>query len=119
MQIAGLLLVGLLGGALGGLFGISGGVVFIPALVFLFGFDQKMAQGTTLLLMLPPIGIMAAMEYYKAGMVNIKAAVILAVAFVVGSWVSSKFAVKMDSDLIRKMFAVFMMLISIRMFFAK
>lgn len=117
MDIVGFILLGAVSGALSGLLGIGGAIIIIPVLVYLFGFDQKTAQGTTLLLMLPPIGLLAAMEYYKAGYANIKAGIIIALFFIVGSWLSSKFAVKLNPDLVRKIFAGSLMLISIRMFF--
>lgn len=117
MEIIGFIILGLVSGALGGLLGIGGAIIIIPVLVYFFGFDQKTAQGTTLLLMLPPIGLLAALEYYKAGHANIKAGIFIALFFIIGSWISSKFALKLNSDIIRKIFAGSLMLISIRMFF--
>jgi uncharacterized protein len=70
--------IGLIAGSLSGLLGIGGAVVIIPALVLIFGYSQRLAQGTTLLLMIPPIGLLAALEYWKAGDVDLKAAIIIA-----------------------------------------
>jgi uncharacterized protein len=117
IQIAGLILLGLLAGVSSGLLGIGGAVVMIPVLVFVFGFEQKLAQGTTLMLMVPPIGALAAYEYYKKGFTDIKAALIIALFFLFGGLVGSKIAVKMDPVILRKIFAVSLLLISIKMFF--
>src|SRR5271157_3621277 len=114
-----LILIGLVTGALGGLFGIGGGIILVPALVFLTGFSSHEAIGTSLAVMLPPIGLFAAYNYYKAGHVNIIYALILAVAFMIGSYFSSKFAVKIPENIIRKVFSIFIILVAIKMFFSK
>jgi len=116
-DIIGFALIGAAAGTISGLLGIGGAVIMIPALIYFFGFDQKMAQGTTLLLMIPPIGLLAAIEYYKVGHVDIKAAAVIAVCFFIGGFFGSKLAMKIHADVLRKIFAGFMMLISIRMFF--
>ncbi len=117
MEIIGFSILGAINGTLSGFLGIGGAMIIIPVLVYIFGFDQKTAQCTTLLLMLPPIGLFAALEYHKAGFTNIKAGIFIAIFFIIGSWISSKFAVKLNPDIIRKIFACSLMLISIRMFF--
>ena len=111
-----LAILGIAAGSISGLLGIGGAVIIIPALVYFLHFSQKMAQGTSLLLMLPPIGLLAALEYYRSGQVNIKAAVIIAVFFLLGGWIGAKLAVKIDPLLLRRIFAVFLMVIAIRMF---
>ena len=88
-----LLVIGLITGMLSGMLGIGGGLIVIPALVIFLGFSQHEAQGTSLAMMLPPIGIVAAINYYKAGHVDIKVALILAVAFIIGSGLGSKLAI--------------------------
>lgn len=118
MQIIGFILTGLLAGALSGITGIGGGIVVIPMLIYAFGFSERMAQGTTLALLVPPIGIMAAWTYYQRGFVDIKVAAILAVGFVVGSMLSARFAVDMNDGTIRRIFAVMLMVVAIKMFFA-
>ena len=117
LQGLGLGLLGLLAGTMSGLLGIGGAVVIIPALVFVFGFTQKMAQGTTLLLMIPPIGLLAALSYYRAGDVNIKAAVVIAVFFFLGGWLGGKLGLTLDEAILRKVFAVFLVGIAVKMFF--
>jgi len=114
-----LILTGLVTGAFSGLMGLGGGLILIPALVFIFGFSQHMANGTSLAVMLPPIGLFAAWNYFKAGQVNLKYAIILAVTFMIGSYFTSKIAVHVPENLLRKIFSVFLFLVAIRMFFAK
>jgi len=114
-----LVLIGLVTGALGGMLGIGGGLIMIPALVYFVGFSQHQAIGTSLAVMLPPIGLFAAYNYYKAGQVNLVYALILAIAFMVGSYFTSKLAVKMPENIIRKIFSVFLVLVAIRMYFSK
>ena len=118
--IVGLLVLGLVAGLLSSMVGIGGGIVIVPALVFLFAMSQKMAQGTSLALLLPPVGIFAVMNYYKAGFVDVKIAGLLIVAFVVGSFLGSKVALSLPENMIKKIFGVFLMLVSIKyLFFSK
>lgn len=118
-QMIGFSIIGIVAGIAGGLLGIGGAVIIIPALVFLFGFSQETAQGTTLMLMVPPIGLLAALEYYKAGYVNWKAVVFIALFFLIGGWIGAKIAVKTDPAILRKIFALFLVFIAVRMFFQK
>jgi uncharacterized protein len=111
--------IGLVVGFFGGMFGVGGGVILIPALVYLMGMEQHTAQGTSVAIMLPPIGIIAAYTYYKAGHINIKYAIIIAITFIIGSYFGSKLAVNLPDQVSKKIFAVIMFLISIRMFFFK
>lgn len=113
------ILVGLGAGILSGVVGIGGGVFVVPALVFLFGFSQAQAQGTTLAMLLPPIGILAAWIYYTHGYVDIKAALLLALGFLVGGYFGAKFAVSIPAHLLQKIFATFLVLISIKLFIGK
>jgi uncharacterized protein len=112
-------LIGVVAGMASGLLGIGGAIIIIPALTLLLGFSEHTAQGTTLLLMIPPIGLLAALEYYKAGYVNLKAAIIIAVFFFVGAFFGGKIALKVDETILRKVFAVFLAAIAARMFFSK
>jgi len=114
-----LLLIGLVAGILGGLLGLGGGIIMIPAMVFLLGFSQHQAIGTSLAVMLPPIGMFAAYNYYKAGDVNLLYALIIAVAFMAGSWLSSKFAVSIPENILKKIFSILLVLVAIKMFFSK
>lgn len=115
MIILALILLGLAAGGLAGLVGVGGGTIIVPALVYLFHFNQKTAQGTTLALLVPPIGIAAALAYYKAGHVDLRAAGIIVVGFLVGSWLASKYAVGMDTTTLSRIFGVFLILVGIKM----
>jgi uncharacterized protein len=109
--------LGLFAGTLSGLLGIGGAIIIIPALVFLFGFDQKLAQGTTLLLMVPPIGLLAALQYYRDGLVDLKAGAIIAILFFFGGFLGARLAGLVDPSLMRKIFAVCLAGIAVKMFF--
>lgn len=117
VEILGYAMIGVLGGVLSGLLGIGGAVLMIPMLVYIYGFEQHLAQGTTLMLMVPPIGILAAMEYYKQGNVDLKAAAVIALFFFVGGLVGAKLANKIDSSVMKKIFAVVLILMGVRMWF--
>jgi uncharacterized protein len=122
MSVATLLLllaIGIVTGILAGMLGIGGAIIMIPAMVFILGFSQQMAQGTSLAVMLPPIGIFAAYNYWKAGHVNMKFALILAGAFIVGSYFGSKFALNLPQAVLKKIFAALLILVAIRMLFSK
>lgn len=114
-----LVLIGLMAGFVGGTMGIGGGIIIVPALVLIMGFTQHQAQGTSLAVLLFPIGIMAVMTYYKKGYVNLQFALILIIAFILGSWLGSLFAVSLPDKILKKIFGIFMLLISLRMIFAK
>ncbi len=115
--ILGLLLVGLLAGFMSSLIGIGGGIVIVPALVLLFGLSQKMAQGTSLAMLSLPVAFIGAYNYYKEGYVDWKASLILAATFVVGGYLGSKVALGLDMTIIKKVFAVFMIIIAIKYLF--
>jgi uncharacterized membrane protein YfcA len=111
--------IGILTGFMAGMLGIGGAIVMIPALVFLLGFSQQTAQGTSLAVMLPPIGIIAAYNYYKAGEVNFKFALILAIAFIFGSYFGSKLALYLPQTVLKKIFGVLLLIVAARMLLAK
>jgi hypothetical protein len=113
------LLLGLTAGILSGIFGIGGGIIIVPALVILFGFSQHMAQGTTLALMVPPIGLLAAWTYYKGGFVDIKAAVLICLGFFIGGMLGARFATEIPDAILRKVFGGVLLLISLKMIFMK
>ena len=119
MEILILLFIGLLAGFMSGLIGIGGGIVIIPALVYLLGYSQQNAQGTSLGLLLLPIGILAVLNYHKAGFVNIKAAAIMCITFIIGSYITSKIAVELPETIIKKMFAVFLLFYAAKLFLEK
>lgn len=116
-----LLLVGtgLLAGFLAGLIGIGGSLIMIPAMVFLLGMSQHSAQGTSLAVMLPPIGILAAFNYYREGHVNLKFAIILAITFIAGSYFGSKLAVAVPQQILKKLFGVLLLLMAFRLLLSK
>jgi len=114
-----LIIIGLAAGMLSGMAGVGGGVIVIPALVFALGMTQFEAQGTSLALMVPPIGIIAAYNYYQDGYVNWKYALILALFFVIGSYLGSKFILNLPQEIVKKGFAVFIIIIGIKMLLGK
>src|ERR1035437_7175927 len=114
-----LIAIGIITGVVAGMLGIGGAIIMIPALVFLLGINQFTAQGTSLAVMLPPIGIIAAYNYYKAGQVNIKYAIILAIFFLVGSYFGSKLALNIPQPLVKKIFGVLLLLVAAKMLLSK
>jgi hypothetical protein len=114
-----LIAIGIFTGVMAGMLGIGGAIVMIPALVFILGMSQQSAQGTSLAVMLPPIGIIAAYNYYKAGQVNIKFAIILAVCFLVGSYFGSKLALTLPQPALKKIFGILLLLVAARMLLSK
>jgi uncharacterized membrane protein YfcA len=111
------LFIGLIGGAFSGLLGIGGAIIVIPLLVFFLGFSQHLAQGTALAMMVPPVGILAAWMYYKGGFVDIRTACFLAAGFLVGGYFGGQLAVKIPTELLRRVFGAALFLISMRMIF--
>jgi uncharacterized membrane protein YfcA len=118
-QIVLCLLLGLVAGTFSGLVGLGGGVILVPALMLFFGLSQHQAQGTTLALMVPPIGLLAAWTYYKAGYVDLKIAALVCAGFFVGGFIGAKLATGMSNAVLEKVFAVALILIALKMLFAK
>jgi uncharacterized membrane protein YfcA len=112
-------ILGLFVGWISGFLGIGGAVIIIPALIYFFGFSQHQAQGTTLLLMVPPIGIFAALAYYKKGYANVPVAILICIGFVIGAFFGAKYAVSFPERLLRRIFALFLLIISFHMLFKK
>ena len=119
MNIYPYLLLGLIAGVLSGLLGIGGGLIIVPALVILFGMSQHLSQGTTLAMMVPPIGFLAAWMYYKNGFVDIKVAAFMCLGFFVGGLVGAKFATGIPEPILARIFGVAMLLASIKMILGK
>lgn len=109
--------IGTIAGMLGGMLGIGGAIVIIPALVMLLGFTQQAAQGTTLLMLSIPVSAMAAWQYYKSGQADIKTALLLGAGFLIGGFFGAKFAVKIPAEILKKAFAVMLVLIAVKIFF--
>jgi len=114
-----LVVAGFIAGIVSGTIGVGGGIVIIPILVFILGFSQHEAQGTSLAFMLPPIGILAAYNYYKNGYVNLKFALILVIVFVIGGYIGSLISINIPDKLLKKVFGVFILLVGIKMIFGK
>ena len=118
-EIIVLLVTGLIAGILSGFLGIGGGIVVIAALTIVLGFSQKMAQGTSLAMLLPPIGLLAAFNYYKADFVDAKAATFLIIAFILGSYFASYFAVSVNEMYLKKGFAIFLIIYAVKLLIEK
>jgi uncharacterized protein len=114
-----LLAVGLLAGFASGLVGIGGGIVIVPALVFFLGMSQHQAQGTTLAMFLLPIGIFGAFNYYKSDYMDIRGALFMSITFMLGSYFGSRFAISIEENMLKKIFGVMMLLVSIKLIFSK
>jgi uncharacterized protein len=111
--------IGVSAGILSGLVGIGGGIILVPALVYFFGMDQKTAQGTSLLVLLPPTGLLAFIQYYKAGHVDVKIGIILVIGLLVGGWFGGGFAQQLPQAALRKIFAIVMIIAAGQMWFQK
>jgi len=114
-----LIVIGIITGVMAGMLGIGGAIIMIPALVFFMGFSQQTAQGTSLAVMLPPIGIIATYNYYKAGQVDMKVALILAACFLVGSYFGSRYALTLPQATLKKIFGILLLLVAAKMLLSK
>jgi uncharacterized membrane protein YfcA len=114
-----LLTIGLLAGFLSGTVGVGGGVIIVPMLVYLLGFEQHKAQGTSLFMFLFPIGILGVMNYYKKGFVDIKTALVICTTFILGSFLGSKFSLSLDQNVVKRIFGGVFMLVALKMLFGK
>lgn len=110
---------GLVVGVFAGLFGVGGGIIAIPFLVYAFKMDQHTAQGTSLAMMLPPTGLLAFLEYYREGHADLKLGLLLAAGVFVGGWLGAHWADAISGTMLRKVFAVVMIATAIKMFFEK
>jgi uncharacterized membrane protein YfcA len=113
------ILLGLSAGVLSGMMGIGGGLIIVPALVLLGGFSQHEAQGTTLALMVPPIGLPAAWAYYKNGYVNVEVAILVCIGFFVGGFLGAKMANLVSTVVLERIFGVAMLVIALKMLVAR
>ena len=112
-----IILVGISAGILGGLVGVGGGIIIVPALVYFIGFSQKTAQGTSLGLIMLPVGILGVLQYYKQGHVDFRVVAMLAVGFLAGSYFGSKIALSLPQETVKKIFAFLMIIIAVKMLF--
>jgi len=113
-----LILIGLAAGILGGMVGIGGGVLIVPALVLMLGLSQHQSQGISLAMMIFPVGILGVINYYKKGYVDFRYAGLLALGFFLGSYIGSKFSLSLPQDTVKKVFAVVMILLAIKLLFS-
>ncbi|MEP7252087.1 MAG: sulfite exporter TauE/SafE family protein [Ginsengibacter sp.] len=112
-----LLIIGLVAGIMGGLVGIGGGIVIVPALMYFLSFTQKEAQGTSLGILLLPIGILGVWQYYKAGYVDMRIVWLVAIGFLAGSYFGSKIALALPQETVKKIFAILMIIVAFKMLF--
>ena len=112
-----IVVIGIAAGVLSGLIGVGGGIIIVPALVLLIGFTQKEAQGTSLGVLLLPVGILGVLQYYKQGHIDIKVVGYLSVGFIVGGYFGSKIAMNISQEAVKKIFAIVMIIISVKMIF--
>lgn len=120
MEMQNAVIIGLIGAAAGilsGMLGIGGAIVIIPAMVLFLGYSQQLAQGTALMMMVLPVGALAAFHYYRNGFVDMKAAMIMAVFFFVGGYFGSKFATQLPQEILKKTFALLLVGIAFKMWF--
>lgn len=112
-----LLIIGLVAGMLSGMIGVGGGIIIVPALVYFLAFSQKAAQGTSLGILLLPVGILAVTEYYKQGHIDVKVVLMVSAGFLVGGFFGSKLATILSEQTLRKIFALMLILTAIKMLF--
>lgn len=112
-----IIIVGVAAGLLSGLVGVGGGIIIVPSLVYFIGFSQKTAQGTSLGLILLPVGILGVLQYYKQGHLDVKVVAILALGFLAGSYFGSKIALNISQETLKKVFAILMIAIAVKMLF--
>lgn len=116
--LASLVIIGLLAGILSGFMGVGGGVIMIPLMVLLLGFNQHEAQGTSLAVLAIPVTFLAAYTYYNEGHVNWRFAIVIALAFVIGGFIGSKFAVTISQGILKKIFAIILLIAALKLFFS-
>lgn len=119
VRLLGGLSLGVTAGILAGMIGIGGGLIIVPALLYFFKMDQHTAQGTSLAVLLPPTGLLAFIQYYEAGHVHVGIAIMIALGVLVGGYFGGDWAQQMSGPLLRKLFAVLMAAVAVKMFFEK
>ena len=112
-QLLLLLVIGLGSGIVSGMFGIGGGVIVVPALVYLAGFSQHLAIGTSLAILLPPVGLAAVIEYYRHGHVDLKVALIVALGLFLGAWAGARYANRISGPHLRMAFGIFVVCLGV------
>jgi uncharacterized protein len=110
-----LIVIGLLAGILSGMVGVGGGIIVVPALIFFLGFSQHEAQGTSLGLLLLPVGILAVINYYNKGFIDVKVVIIMSVAFILGGWLGSKLSLTLPQETVKRIFAIILFYTAFKM----
>lgn len=110
-----LVLIGISAGVLSGFVGVGGGIIIVPALVYLLGMSQFEAQGTSLFVLLLPVGILAVINYTRAETINWKFGLVVALTFVVGGYIGSKLALKISPSVVKLVFGIIMAFVSVRL----
>ena len=118
-QLIILTIIGLMAGFFSGTFGVGGAIIVIPALIFFLGFSQHQAQGTSLAFMIPPVTLMATINYWKNGYVNWKFALVLSLMFFVGTYFGSMISIGMNERILRKMFGGLLLIVALKIIFSK
>ncbi len=113
------IIFGLAAGIFSGLFGVGGATILIPAMVFFLGMTQHQAQGTALAAMVPPIGLLAAIRYWQSGNVNIPVAAFICIGFFIGGYIGANFVQNIPEPLLKKMFGIFLLIVSLNMIIGK
>jgi hypothetical protein len=111
------IIIGLVAGTLSGLLGIGGGIIIVPALIYIFGMNQHLAQGTTLALMVPPIGLLAAWTYYKEGYVDLKIAALICLGFFIGGLIGASLSIEISEAMLKRSFGIVFLTIAVKMTF--
>jgi len=114
-----LLVVGISAGILSGFVGVGGGIIMVPAMVWLLGYSQHQAQGTSLAVLVLPVVFLAVRNYYKAGFIEPKVVAVIAIAFVAGSYFGSKWSLALPMETVRKIFGGITLLIALKLIFGK
>ncbi|MBL0128986.1 MAG: sulfite exporter TauE/SafE family protein [Flavobacteriales bacterium] len=110
-----LIIIGLLAGILSGFVGVGGGIIMVPAMIWLLGYDQHQAQGTSLAVLMFPVVLLAVRNYWKQGMIDWKIVIVIAVAFVAGGYFGSKGALALPADTVKRVFGVIMLFVAIKL----
>ena len=111
-----LVAIGIFAGTVSGFVGVGGGIVIVPLLIYALGMSQHEAQGTTLFILLPPVGLLAVFNYWKADTINWNVGIVVALSFVIGGYIGSKLSLKLSPGIIKLIFGVIMAYVSVRMF---
>lgn len=117
METLASVLIGLMAGVFGGMFGVGGGIVMVPAMVYALHYSQHRAQGTSLAVLTLPVGFLGAINYYKSGNADWRAAAFIAAGFVGGSFLGSKYSLSLPEGTLRKVFAIFLVFVAAQMWF--